>query len=193
MFNIIFVIIVFIGILTWILLRLNSWKQWVVLLLVLLVGIPVTLFFGFKWGWKTRENKLLDAQVECRKKEVIDELHLIFSGYKESDWASKCLTIHKTSKGKVLDVNQQQLKTTKMDKGRFSAVFYYKLPFRADDILEIDVGKKVYILTNFVLTAAANYNMGGPVLSGCRIDSADINGKRTAFYENMIIHKTDQF
>jgi len=193
MFNIFFLLLVFTGILIWICFRLKNWKQRLIFLLVLLAGIPATLFFGFKWGWKNREAKLMKAHAECRQKQVIDSITLSFMGFNEKELRAPCLTMHQNANGQVLDSNSQQLDTTRFYDGTLGADYYYRQPFKTGDILEIRIGKKKYLITNFVLGAAANYNMGGAIVSGCKIDSADINGKRTPFVQNMIIRKTDEY
>ncbi|MDR2272056.1 MAG: hypothetical protein LBF27_14215 [Sphingobacterium sp.] len=193
MFNLIILGLLLILIVIWICTRLKNWKQRLTFLFALIVGIPAMLFFGFKWGWKSRERKLKEACLECRQKKDIEQLHIYFMGYTEKDFTGGCYTLRKDPDGHVLDSSQQQMDTTKLNDGTLSMDYYYKLPFKNNDILEIKISGKHYILTNFVLTASANYNMGGAVVNGCRIDSADINGKRTALDQNMIIHKTDQY
>ena len=193
MFNTLFVIIVLTGIVTWICIRLKNWKRRVIFLLALILGIPVIMIYGFKWGWKNREQHLMKAQAECRQKKVIDSIDLKFMGFTEKDLTGDCLTIHKNADGQTLDSQRMQLDTTRFYNGGLGADYYYRLPLKVSDILEISIGNKRYRFSNFVLTAAANYNMGGAIVSGCRIDSADINGKRVPFDQNMIIHKTDDY
>ncbi len=177
MFNIILPILLFIGIVIWICFRLTNWKQRTLFLLILFVAIPAAMLYWFKWGWKNREEKLMKAQIECRKTTLVEGLHLIFNGYTEKEMADSCFTIHKKADGQILDSNQQKVNTRKVYDGSLFADYYYSRQFLAGEILEISIGKKSYIFSNFVLTAIANYNMGGAVVTGCRIDSADINGK----------------
>ena len=193
MFNILFLLLVFTGIVTWICFRLKNWKQRIIFLLTLIIGIPAILFFGFKWGWENREAKLMKAHAECRHKQVIDSVTLSFIGFNEKELTAPCLTIHHNADGQVLDSNSQQLDTTHFYDGSLGADYYYRQPFKTSDVLEIRIGKKRYRLSHFVLCASANYNMGGAVVSGCKIDSADINGKRTPFVQNMIIRKTEEY
>ncbi|HWV73015.1 MAG TPA: hypothetical protein VN040_14940 [Pseudosphingobacterium sp.] len=193
MFNIILPGLLFIGIVIWVSVKLKNWKQRILFLLFVFIGIPAAMLYWFQWGWENREQKFKSAQIECRKKREIEELHILFMGFTERNLASSCVTFHKNAAGKILDSNQHQLDSAKFNEGSYSADYYYTPLFRTDDILEIAVAGKLFTLSNFVLTASANYNMGGAVLNGCRIDSADINGKRTAWNQNMIIHKTDQY
>lgn len=181
------------GIVIWICFRLKNWKQRLIFLLVLIIGIPAALFYGFKWGWKNREELLMKAQAECRKKKVVEGIGLKFYGFYEKDLIQTCTTIHRNAAGLMLDSNSQQLDTTRFYNGDVGADYRYPLPLKVSDILEITIGQNTYRLSNFVLTAAANYNMGGAVVTGCRIDSADINGKRIPFEQNMIIHQTDDY
>lgn len=193
MFDIMLAGLLIIGVVFWICLRLKNWKQRVIFLLTLFVLIPAAMLYWFQWGWKNREKKLITAQAECRQQMTINELQIIFSGYTEEDLANSGFTIHRNSVGQILDTNQQEVDTTKLSDGRMLANYYYQRPFQVSDQLEISVGKNRYILGNFVLTANANYNMGGAVVSGCRIDSVDINRKRVVFDHNMIIHKSDDY
>jgi|GEM_PF-3197510 len=193
MFNLIIPGLLFIGTVIGICVKLKNWKQRVFFLLVLFIAIPGGLLYWFQWGWKNREEKLMKAQAECRKEKTVEGIDINFFGFSEKDLMKDCLTIHKNAKGSVLDSNRQQLDTTRFYNGDLGAAYRYRLPLRVSDILEITVGKKRYRLSNFVLTAAANYNMGGAIVSGCRIDSADINAKRLPFDQNMIIRKTDDY
>ncbi|WP_157280189.1 hypothetical protein [Pedobacter borealis] len=107
--------------------------------------------------------------------------------------SSKFFTVHKNQIGAVLDSNKQKVNTAKLSGGVLSADYEYRGPFQNSDILEIRAGRKTYILKNFILTATANYSMGGPIVRGCRIDSADINGKRRALDQHIIIYNSDNY
>lgn len=193
MFNLIIIAISGLIILVWICIKLKSWKQRLILLLTLFIAIPAGMLYWFQWGWNSREKKLKEAQQACRQIKAVDELNIIFSGYSEQDLLGGISTMHKESSGRLLKSELLAVDTLKGYDGTISVVYHYKHSFRSDDIIEVKVGIRLYRLSNFVLTAKANYNMGGAVVSGCRIDSMDINGTRTALDQNFIIHKTDEF
>ncbi|RKE47119.1 hypothetical protein [Sphingobacterium detergens] len=188
MFNIIISALLLLAVVIGITLKLKNWKQRIVFLAVIFICVPLTLLYWYKWGFTNREAKLREAEVTCRQKKTIDELHILFIGYDEKDVKERCFSVHKNSLGDILDTNNHQVEIN-----ADHADFYYSHPLQADEKLEITIGHNQYAISNFVLTAVANYNMGGPVISGCRIDSADINGKRMALDQNIIIHKTDSY
>ena len=193
MFNFILAVGLFSGLLFWIAIKLKNWRQRALFIFVLFIAVPGVLLYWYKVGYSDRERKLKEAQAACRNKKSVDDLQIIFSGFSEQDITENLITVHKDIKGKVLDSNQQEVDTGRYYNGALSISYYYRHPFQVNDVIEINAGNKKYILTNFVLTAIANYNMGGPVLGGCRIDSADINGKKVPFSQNMIVHKSDSY
>jgi len=191
MFNVILNGLIVLGIVTWITIRLKTWPRRILFLALVFIITPLTLYYWFVWGYHQREKELQEAQVVCRQQRTINQLHIIFSGFDVNDIKDNCLTIHKNASGRVLDSGRQHVDTTRYDNGSLSINYDYNNTFQSNDIIDITIGDKVLTLSNFVQTVIAHYNMGGPVISGCRIDSADINGKRTALDQNIIIHKTD--
>lgn len=187
MFNILISAILLLGGVIWISLKLKNWKQRIVFLAVIFICIPLTLLYCYKWSYNNREARLKEAEVACRQKKTVDELRILFIGYDKKDIRGKCSSVHTDSKGDILDTNNH-----KIEIDADHADFSYRKPLRVDDKLEITIGNKRYTISNFVLTAVANYTMSGPVIGGCRIDSADINGKRKALDQNIVIHKTEE-
>lgn len=191
MFDDILTGLIVIGIVIGITIKLKTWPRRISFLVLIFIITPLALYCWFKLGYYYREQELKEAQAACREQKTIKQLNIIFSGFEPNDIKDNCRTIHKNANGKVLDSGMQHIDTSRYDDGSLSINYNYKHTFQANDIIEITIGGKVLTLSNFVQTASANYNMGGPVINGCRIDIADINGKRTAWDQNMIIHKTD--
>lgn len=192
--NLILLIALFILLLIFISIKLKKGKQRLLWWLAIVVSIPILLILWYKWAvWKGKKD-LAAAEQQCNEKTLVDELTLYFSDFQAIDFRDSAFTIHRNAGGLVLDSGKQAIVIDKKEKNRVWATYLYKHPFATNDVLEIRIGKRKYVLTDFRLTVLAHGVMlGAPVAHGCMIDSANINGKRTQFGQNMLIRREDQF
>jgi len=194
MANLILLVALFLLVLIFISIKLKNGKQRLLLWLGVVIGIPLLLVLGYKWAVWQGKKDLAAATQQCNEKTLVDELTLYFSDFPASDFRDSAFTIHRNAAGVVLDSGKQAIVIDKKEKNRAWATYLYKYPFATNDVLEIRMGKRKYVLTGFRLTVLAHGAMlGGPVAHGCMIDSANINGKRTPFGQNMLITWEDRY
>lgn len=192
--NLILLVALFILVLILISIKLKKGKQRLLLWLGVVVAIPILLVLWYKWAvWKGKKD-LAAAERQCNEKTLVDELTLYFSDFPAADFRDSAFTIHRNAGGVALDSGRQAITIDKKEKDRAWATYLYKFPFATNDVLEIRIGKRKYVLSDFRLTVLAHGAMlGGPVAHGCVIDSADINGMRTPFGQNMLIRGEDHY
>ncbi len=192
--NVILLILLFLLGLILVTVKLKSGKQRLLLWMGVVVGIPILLILWYKWVvWKSAKD-LAAAEQQCNEKTLVDELTLYFSDFKLADFSDSAFTIHRNARGMVLDSGKQVIVVDKKDKEHAWVSYHYTFPFATNDVLEIRIGEKEYVLSDFRLTVLAHGAMlGGPRAHGCMIDSANINGKRTPFGQNMVIRGDDQY
>lgn len=194
MSNVILLILLFLLGLILVTVKLKTGKQRLLLWMAVVVGIPILLMLWYKWAvWKSARD-LAEAAQQCNEKTLVDELTLYFSDFKLADFRDSAFTIHRNARGMVLDSGKQVIVVDKKDKEHAWISYHYTSPFATNDVLEIRVGEKEYVLSDFRLTVLAHGAMlGWPKAHGCMIDSANINGKRTPFVQNMVIRGDDDY
>lgn len=192
--NAIILILLFVLGLILVTIKLKTGKQRLLLWLGIVAGIPILLILWYKWAVWKGEKDLAAAELQCNEKTLVDELTLYFSDFKLADFRDSSFTIHRNAAGIMLDSGRQAIVIDKKEKNRAWATYFYRHPFATNDVLEIRLGKRKYVLTDFRLTVLAHGVMlGAPKAHGCMIGNASINGKRTPFEQNMFIRSEDRY
>lgn len=195
MFSLIIIVILLMVLLVFMNIKLKHNRQRLWLIISVFLGMLLVLVIWYKWSIYQGRINLIAETNACRAQRRVEGLMLFFDGFTRNDLADSAYTEHKNNLGILLDRGRQRiLKIDQLEGNKVSVTYDYRYPFAVDDTLKINIGKKKYTLSNFVMTSIVHGVMlGAPKAYGCNIDSADINGIRTPFVQHMFIRKTDRF